>query len=86
MYGFHRLLQSASPLRMQVLVVSPVQLVQMVQSVQLEQLEQQGWLERLERPGLLEQLEPLVCFAVIRLQRKRLFLRSAVQAVENSVT
>jgi hypothetical protein len=83
MYGFHRLLQSTSPLCMQVLVVPPVQLAQ---SVQLEQREQQGWLERLARPELLEQLELLVGFAVIRLQRSRLFLRSAVQAVENSVT
>ena len=55
---------------MQVLVVPPVLMVQR---------EQQGWLERLER---LETLEPLVGFAVIRLQRRRLFLSSAVESVE----
>ena len=55
---------------MQVLVVPPVLMVQR---------EQQGWLERLERPELLEKLEPLVGFAVIRLQRRRFFLSSAVE-------
>ena len=74
MYCFHRVLQSTSPLCMQVLVVPPVLMVQR---------EQQGWLERLERPELLEKLEPLVGFAVIRLQRRRFFLSSAVEGVEN---
>ena len=72
MYCFHRLLQSTSPLCMQVLVVPPVLMVQR---------EQQGWLERLERPELLEKLEPLVGFAVIRLQRRRLFLSTADEGV-----
>ena len=58
---------------MQVLVVPPVLLVQR---------EQQVWLERLERPELLEKLEPLVGFAVIRLQRRRFFLSSAVESAE----
>ena len=58
---------------MQVLVVPPVLMVQR---------EQQGWLERLERPELLVKLEPLVGFAVIRLQLRRFFLSSAVESAE----